>query len=177
MHYFFCETFMLDNKDVKIQNIYTKETGWFDADKPGKILVSPPTPEEEVTIEKFGRVIGTALYFYGKRQLTQEEEEARYKGQVFEVSQECRLLVAVPGAPHDYLLSYLSNSEMQYCSVFDNVDTRYGFFTDKNYFVDRFIAAKLYKEFLKNEKREQDLHKLENVYSLNSYHVNWNIIQ
>lgn len=164
--------FKLDNKNVKVENLVHNSTV-IDPNEIGKIYTG-----NNPTLQEHGRVVGTAVYFFGKRKIKAEELFDLTPTSIKEVEQEHRLLVYAPGAPHDYILRYLA-SEMNYISAVNDPYTHYGFITEKSYFVDRICAAKLYLEFLKKEghTREHDRLVEKHLHSLNSYHVDWNLIR
>ena len=76
---------------------------------------------------------------------------------------EVRVCVSFLGPNHDYLIR---DFDLFCC---DDENTQFGFFTNNFYFVDRIIAAELYKKFA----AKHNMPLREHLYSLNSYHIDW----
>ena len=109
--------------------------------------------ENEHKIEDIGNVAGVAVLF------SHNEEEIKNKA-----DPNYRVGLIKGCDAHDYLISRFN------CGIFDDDYTKFGFITDKGYFVDRNVAAELYKKFAQDN--EIKIHQ-QYLYSLNSYNVNW----
>lgn len=149
---------MLDNKPLKAENIH-KYQSLFDIKEMANIYTG-----KEPTIKELGKVIGSAVYYKAKIPKTNQTQHG--------------LAIACPGGPHDYIIRHMFDEKRISISLFDDHSTRYGFFAENGYFVDRLVAATLYYEFLTEQGYDQEFDRLKklNVVSLNSYHVNWAII-
>ena len=109
--------------------------------------------ENEHKIEDVGNVVGVAVLF------SHNEEEIKNK-----TDPNYRVGLIKGFVAHDYLIRRFN------CGIFDDDYTKFGFITDKGYFVDRNVAAELYKKFAQDN--EIKIHQ-QHLYSLNSYNVNW----
>ena len=99
--------------------------------------------------DDLGEIIGVAALY---NKTCEEDKEG-----------EVRVCVSFLGPNHDYLIRDFD------LSCYDDENTQFGFFTNNFYFVDRIIAAELYKKFA----AKHNMPLREHLYSLNSYHIDW----